>query len=205
MRYTVTTFKVRLEVCDVGERTGASDDVVRVARPIFADLDADKEHFLLLALNNKNRINGAKVISTGTLTATLIRPADVYAALDLRAAAVVFVHNHPSGDPMPSPEDQEITRRLKECGEMLPTIDFPGINEVERIENYPDMGSDNFPARNVMFLVNSQVGQVQQGSYQSTQSMQVTETDMTRLMEFIKSVEDALTDAGVFVTKPIAT
>ena len=36
MRYTVTTFKVRLEVCDAGERTGASDDVIRVARPIFA-------------------------------------------------------------------------------------------------------------------------------------------------------------------------
>jgi DNA repair protein RadC len=120
MRYTVTTFKVRLEVCDQGERTGASEDVVRVARPIFAELDADKEHFLLLALNNKNRINGCKVISTGTLTATLIRPADVYAAaLELRAAAVVFVHNHPSGDPTPSPEDVEITRRLKECGEML--------------------------------------------------------------------------------------
>ena len=120
MRYTVTTFKVRLEVCDTGERTAASDDVVRVARPIFAELDADKEHFLLLALNNKNRINGYKVISTGTLTATLIRPGDVFAAaLDLRAAAVVFVHNHPSGDPMPSREDQEITRRLKECGEML--------------------------------------------------------------------------------------
>jgi DNA repair protein RadC len=120
MRYTVTTFKVRLEVCDVGERTGASDDVVRVAGSIFAELDADKEHFLLLALNNKNRINGYKVISTGTLTASLIRPGDVYrAALHLAAAAVVFVHNHPSGDPMPSQEDQEITRRLKECGEML--------------------------------------------------------------------------------------
>jgi hypothetical protein len=48
MRYTVTTFKVRLEVSDVGDRTAASDDVVRVARPIFAELDADKEHFLLL-------------------------------------------------------------------------------------------------------------------------------------------------------------
>jgi len=120
MRYTVTTFKVRLEVCEVGERTGVSDDVMRVARPIFAELDADKEHFLLLALNNKNRINGYKVISTGTLTTTLVRPGDVYcAALDLRAAAVVFVHNHPSGDPMPSQEDQEITRRLKECGDML--------------------------------------------------------------------------------------
>ena len=120
MRYTVTTFKVRLEVCDVGERAGARDEVVRVGRPIFAELDADKEHFPLLALNNKNRINGFKIISTGTLTATLIRPGDVYAAaLDLRAAAVVFVHNHPSGDPMPSQKDQEITRRLKECGEML--------------------------------------------------------------------------------------
>jgi DNA repair protein RadC len=120
MRYTVTTFKVRLEVCDVGERTAASEDVMRVAKPIFANLDADKEHFVLLALNNKNRINGYKVISTGTLTASLIRPGDVYrAALHLAAAAVVFVHNHPSGDPMPSQEDVEITRRLKECVEML--------------------------------------------------------------------------------------
>jgi hypothetical protein len=42
MRYTVTTFKVRLEVCDIGDRTGGSDDVVRVARSIFAELDADK-------------------------------------------------------------------------------------------------------------------------------------------------------------------
>jgi hypothetical protein len=40
MCYTVTTFKVRLEVCDVGDRTGASDDVIRVAKPIFAELDA---------------------------------------------------------------------------------------------------------------------------------------------------------------------
>ncbi len=120
MRYTVTTFKVRLEVSDVGDRTAASDDVIRIARPIFTELDADKEHFVLLALNNKNRINGYKVISTGTLTASLIRPGDVYrAALHLAAAAVVLVHNHPSGDPAPSVEDRDITRRLKECGEML--------------------------------------------------------------------------------------
>ena len=120
MRYTVTTFKVRLEVCGQGDRTAASDDVMRIVRPIFAELDADKEHFVLLALNNKNRINGYKLISTGTLTASLIRPGDVYrAALHLAAAAVVFVHNHPSGDPAPSQEDLEITRRLKECGEIL--------------------------------------------------------------------------------------
>jgi hypothetical protein len=46
MRYTVTTFKVRLEVCDQGDRTAASEDVLRVAKPIFAELDADKEHLL---------------------------------------------------------------------------------------------------------------------------------------------------------------
>jgi DNA repair protein RadC len=120
MRYTVTTFKVRLEVADPGPPTRSSEDVWRFSQSIFNDLDADKEHFVLLALNNKNRVNGYKVISTGTLTASLIRPGDVYrAALHLAAAAVVFVHNHPSGDPAPSVEDQDITRRLKECGEML--------------------------------------------------------------------------------------
>jgi len=116
--------------------------VVRVAKPIFAELDADKEHFVLLALNNKNRINGCKVISTGTLTATLIRPGDVYAAaLELRAAAVVFVHNHPSGDPAPSQEDLEITRRLKECGEMLAirVLDHV-ILGVDRCDSFSDRG-----------------------------------------------------------------
>lgn len=120
MRYTVTTFKVRLEVAEGGHRAAGSEDVARIAKPIFADLNADKEHFVLLVLNNKNRVNGYKVISTGSLTGAIVRPADVYrAALHLAAAAVVFVHNHPSGNPAPSPEDQEITRRLKECGEML--------------------------------------------------------------------------------------
>jgi len=74
----------------------------------------------LLALNNKNRVNGFKVISTGSLTASLVHPREVWrAALYLCAAAVVFVHNHPSGDPAPSPEDIDITRRLKETGDVL--------------------------------------------------------------------------------------
>jgi len=73
-----------------------------------------------MGTNNKNQINGYKEVSTGTLTSSLVSPGEVFlAALRLRAAAIVCVHNHPSGDPMPSLEDQEITRRLKECGEML--------------------------------------------------------------------------------------
>jgi hypothetical protein len=65
--------------------------------------------------------------------ASLVHPREVWrAALHLCAAAVVFVHNHPSGDPAPSQEDQEITRRLKETGEML------GI----RVLNHVVLGDD---------------------------------------------------------------
>ena len=116
MRYTVTTFKVRLEVAESGIRMRNSE----TAEIIFNRLDADKEHFVVMGTNNKNQINGYKEVSTGTLTSSLVSPGEVFlAALRLRAAAIICVHNHPSGDPMPSPEDQEITRRLKECGEML--------------------------------------------------------------------------------------
>lgn len=124
MAYRLKTFRVQF-VADPAEfPTGSpcrsSDDVQRVARSIYQALDADKEHFLLLAMNNKNRVNGFKVISTGSLTASLVHPREVWrAALYLCAAAVVFVHNHPSGDPAPSQEDQEITPRLKETGDML--------------------------------------------------------------------------------------
>jgi len=71
-------------------------------------------------MNNKNRVNGFKVMSTGSLTPSLAHPGEVWrAALHLCAAAVVFVHNHPSGDPAPSAEDQAITPRLKETSDML--------------------------------------------------------------------------------------
>jgi DNA repair protein RadC len=124
MAYRLKTFRVQFVAEPVGYPVGspcrASEDVDWVARSIYGTLDADKEHFVLLAMNNKNRVNGFKVISTGSLTASLVHPREVWrAALYLCAAAVVFVHNHPSGDPAPSPEDHEITRRLKETGDVL--------------------------------------------------------------------------------------
>jgi DNA repair protein RadC len=83
----------------------SSEDVYRLAQTVYSELDADKEHFVLFALNNKNRVLGFKLISTGSLTASLVHPREVYtAALYFHAAALAFVHNHPSGDPAPSPE-----------------------------------------------------------------------------------------------------
>lgn len=121
--YRLETYRVSF-VADPGMKIGqplrASEDVFRYARSIYDTLDADKEHFTLLSLNNKNRLNGFKVISTGSLTASIVHPREVWrAALYLCSAAVVFVHNHPSGDPAPSPEDIDITRRLKETADVL--------------------------------------------------------------------------------------
>ena len=124
MGYRLKTFQVQfvsepLEFTQ-GSPCRSASDVLSVARAIYATLDADKEHFLLLVLNNKNRVNGFKVISTGSLTASLVHPREVWrSALHLCAAAVIFVHNHPSGEPAPSQEDIEITRRLKETGDIL--------------------------------------------------------------------------------------
>jgi DNA repair protein RadC len=65
-------------------------------------------------------VQGFKVVSTGSLTASLVHPREVWrSALHLCAAAVLFVHNHPSGDPAPSPEDIDITKRLKETADIL--------------------------------------------------------------------------------------
>jgi DNA repair protein RadC len=78
------------------------------------------EVFLAIALDNRHRKLRDLVVGRGSLTASIVHPRDVYLPLiRASAAAVIFVHNHPSGDPMPSREDLEITRRLREVGELV--------------------------------------------------------------------------------------
>jgi len=82
--------------------------------------DSRKELFLVLLLDGKNRITRKVQISEGSLNQSIVHPREVFApAVRESAAAVIFIHNHPSGDPAPSREDREITRRLKEAGDLL--------------------------------------------------------------------------------------
>ena len=82
--------------------------------------DNRKELFLTLLLDGKNRITRKVQVSEGCLNQSIVHPREVFApAVRESAAAVIFIHNHPSGDPAPSREDREITRRLKEAGEIL--------------------------------------------------------------------------------------
>ena len=96
----------------------SSQDVADYYRPRMKD--AKKEVFQCALLDTKNRIFRNETVSVGTLTASLVHPRDTFrAAIRESAAAVIFVHNHPSGDTKPSQEDILLTRRLVQAGEVL--------------------------------------------------------------------------------------
>ncbi len=82
--------------------------------------DRRKEYFMALLLDGKNRILREVRISEGSLSQSIVHPREVFnPAVRESAAAVILVHNHPSGDPEPSREDMEITRRLRDGGELM--------------------------------------------------------------------------------------
>lgn len=81
---------------------------------------ADRESFWTILVDTKHRIIGIEEAAKGSLTCTVIHPREIHKSVLLaNAAAVLFVHNHPSGDPTPSREDLEITRRWRDVGELL--------------------------------------------------------------------------------------
>ena len=90
--------------------------------------DVDREHFVVLLLNQKNRVIGVHTVSVGSLTASIVHPRETFkAAILANAAAIICGHNHPSGDCQPSREDRAITQRLKEGGALL------GINLLDHV------------------------------------------------------------------------
>ncbi|MEJ2098939.1 MAG: DNA repair protein RadC [Desulfobacterales bacterium] len=82
--------------------------------------DKKREFFKIIFLNSKNQVIAAKTISEGTLTASSVYPREVIQeALSHAAAALIFAHNHPSGDPQPSADDVAVTRQLVFAGRIM--------------------------------------------------------------------------------------
>ncbi|TDA67703.1 MAG: DNA repair protein RadC [Clostridia bacterium] len=97
---------------------GTPADVADLVRPLLEG--ADREHFLVLCLDTKNRVSAIHTVSVGTLNSSPVHPREVFkAAILANAASVILAHNHPSGDPEPSRDDREVTARLVECGKIL--------------------------------------------------------------------------------------
>ena len=97
---------------------GSSDDI---ARMFIEDMRYEKrEVFKALLLNPRGEIISIETVSVGELTSTLVHPREVFSqAVKKSAAGIVFVHNHPSGNPEPSQEDIKTTERLVACGKLL--------------------------------------------------------------------------------------
>lgn len=102
------------------------EDPAALTKALFARLDADQEHFIILTCNAQHRPYGFKHIASGGNRELLIDPAIVFrAALLLGAAHIIVAHNHPSGDPTPSIEDLRLTTRLLTFGHLIniPVLD----------------------------------------------------------------------------------
>jgi DNA repair protein RadC len=79
-----------------------------------------KEHFLVLCLDTRNHLINTHQVSIGSLDCSIVHPREVFKeAISSCAASVIFVHNHPSGDPTPSEDDLKLTKRLVEAGEII--------------------------------------------------------------------------------------
>ena len=116
----VVSFSVVREPGQPEQPTVSSPDAaIEVAGRLIAD-DA-KEHFWILLLDAQNRLRATHHVSTGTLSASLVHPREVFApALRVMGvSSILLLHNHPSGDPTPSREDLRLTRQLVDCAKLL--------------------------------------------------------------------------------------
>jgi DNA repair protein RadC len=100
------------------KRISCAEDVFNLMHERLKD--KKEEHFYVLLLDTKNNIIGEQLISKGILDASIIHPREVFKpAIKNSASKIILVHNHPSGDPSPSGEDIEITKKLMNTGEEI--------------------------------------------------------------------------------------
>ncbi len=110
----------------LASRIFGSSDLPTVSQPsdvvkMTHELQTMKqEHLVGLYLNARHQVIAKETLSIGTLTASPVHPREIFApALSHRAAEIILVHNHPSGDAQPSAEDVEVTEKLAEAAEIL--------------------------------------------------------------------------------------
>jgi DNA repair protein RadC len=120
--YSVPVYKIRLlkdgNVSTERKQIRSPQDAIGVIAVMLADLDT--EHLIAVMLDSNNKVIGVHTVATGGLNACHIRIADVFkAAILSNAASIILSHNHPSGDPTPSPEDIKLTQHVVKAGKLL--------------------------------------------------------------------------------------
>ena len=122
------------------ERLGSSGEVAL----LFAHLKHyHREHFIVVCVDAKLRLTAVHTCSIGTLTASIVHPREVFKVACVgNASGIIVLHNHPSGDPLPSEEDKRITSRLEEAGQLMgiPLLDHLIIGHNGSYHSFADAG-----------------------------------------------------------------
>lgn len=117
--YEVVRIKqVVLETDKVDYFVRSPEDAVKVAYDFIGD--DDREVFLVLCLNTKNKVNAVHRCHVGSINSAIIHPREIFKSAILNnSASIIVAHNHPSGDPTPSMEDVHVTKQLVEAGKII--------------------------------------------------------------------------------------
>jgi DNA repair protein RadC len=120
----VETYTENWRKWEVLRERPAAPRVIRGPDDVLAELDGfaslEREHFVALMLNGRHEVIVRETISIGSAGASIVHPREAFRpAISAGACAILFAHNHPSGDPEPSTEDLAITKRLVAAGELL--------------------------------------------------------------------------------------
>ena len=120
-RVNIVTCKLVRECPSImydARKVSSPDDAVSLAKD-FLEF-SDRERMVLICLDIKSQPTHIQTISIGTLHNSLVHPREVFkAAILSNSASIILAHNHPSGDPSPSREDIEVTKRINEAGNLL--------------------------------------------------------------------------------------
>ena len=116
----IVTLKIREESPLRRNVIQSPDHAKQYLLPYFMEERDDRERIIALCLSAKHRVLAIAKISEGTSTMTIVDPKVLFRTLlCMGCCAYILAHNHPSGDPSPSPEDFALTKRLREGGELL--------------------------------------------------------------------------------------
>jgi len=105
---------------DIQKKVQNPKDIFNIAQKVIRANEYAEENLWLVTLDVKNNITGIFTVSTGTLNSSIVHPREVFKRAVLQnSASIIICHNHPSGDPAPSQEDINITKRIYEAGKIL--------------------------------------------------------------------------------------
>ncbi len=140
-KYRLELVKESSKIYEV-DKISSPTDVKNYIEKVFNLSSQAEEVMVMLVLDTRNNVIGAFEVSRGSLNASIVHPREVFKrALLLNGASIIIAHNHPSGDPTPSREDVDITKRLVEGGNILgiTVLDHLIIGDNGRYRSFKEM------------------------------------------------------------------